>query len=445
MKLKESILYRKYGEYTFVYDYKSGTKLLFNDIVYDIFNFFSGFSESEEITEYLLTLYTFDSEEEKKNFIDDISTFIAYLVSLDIIEENEETEEKDVVEDEEDVEDILKTVCDSENILEHAYFELTYRCNEKCIHCYEEHLDNTISDELTLEEVCDVLEKLKEMGVMEVTFTGGEVAVRKDFIQICEYASLLGFAIHIYTNGIGFSDQDIQRLRELNIASISFSVYSLDEAIHDSITQLKGSLKKTLYSLFAFKTMGIHTIIKTVVMKQNISSFSKIVDFCNIMGIKLETSLQLLATDTLDVRPKQFRLSEVSEYYQCMYYEAKSFGWSGLDNPFKEERKEVCGLGRSINISPSGDCFPCNVLNVPVGNVRTDDIRDIWSGEKMEVFRQFNVSQLDIECQKCDKFKYCLYCPGAMLREMGSMSKHNQVNCILAQAKKDLFENMTKE
>ena len=55
-------------------------------------------------------------------------------------------------------------------------FELTYRCNEKCIHCYEEHSSVSV-DELSYEELCDVLDELRDMGVLEVTFTGDRKSV----------------------------------------------------------------------------------------------------------------------------------------------------------------------------------------------------------------------------------------------------------------------------
>ncbi len=439
LKLYEWIKYREYADYTVVYDTKNNKKTIFSGIAYDIMQLLEKERSFSEIVDSIITKYDITLQQQA-DIERDIESFVSMLidssmVSCPTIEEDNRLDSAD---------DLLLNICSDNNQLEHVYFELTYRCNQKCIHCYEGH--NVHCSELSFAEICSLLDQLREMGVLELTFTGGEVAVREDFLAICAYASVLGFVIHIYTNGIGFSDSAITELCEMHIADIAFSIYSINEDIHDNITGMPGSLKRTLRTLFAFRSAGVCTIIKTVVMKQNSESFKELVEFAKIMQIPLETSMQVLATDKDDGRIYQHRLADEELYYKYMRYEAEAFEYGVSCNQYcAHSRTTVCGLGKCLNITPDGTVFPCNVLNLALGNIRDMSINEIWNSSQLEKLRQFNVRDLEEECQSCENLNYCLYCPGAMLRETGHMNKHTQDVCLLSNAKRRVFEYMSKK
>jgi radical SAM protein with 4Fe4S-binding SPASM domain len=292
-------------------------------------------------------------------------------------------------------------------------------------------------------EICDILDELLDMGVLEVTFTGGEVSVRSDFLEICAYASLLGFVVHIYTNGIGFTDDEITQLCQMNVADIAFSVYSMNPLVHDAITQVPGSFNRTMRTMFAVRSSGIKVIMKTVVMKKNNDGFKDVVDFAKIMHIPLETSMQILATSPQDHRPKQHRLDDEERYFENMLYEAKAFGYGISNNIYcGEKRTNVCGLGQCLNITPNGIVYPCNVLNVSVGNLREQSVRDIWGSSVLQDLRSFGVCNLSLQCQNCESLSYCLYCPGASMRETGNMSFPIPDTCLITNAKRRVYESI---
>lgn len=436
MKLYEWIKFREYGDYTVVYDTVKGTKTIFEGIASDILNLLQSEISFEEIVENIINAYQVD-EELRCSVEKDVETFLNQIEKAGML--NQSGEEWKISKT--DANQKLVELCGELQQLEHVYFELTYRCNEKCIHCYEEHSSVSV-DELSYEELCDVLDELRDMGVLEVTFTGGEVAVRKDFIKICAYASLLGFVVHIFTNGIAFTDKDIEELCQMHIADIAFSVYSMNPSVHDSITQVPGSFFRTMYALFAFKSSGIRTIIKTVVMKQNNTSHSAIVDFCRMMHIQLETSMQILATDMKDLRPAVHRLGDENQYYAHMLYEATTLGY-GTKNVYETSaRSKVCGLGQSLNVTPDGTVYPCNVLNIPLGSLRKQSVRDIWNSTELRKLQEFNVCNLNEQCRKCENLNYCLYCPGAVFRETGYMAAVVQDTCLIANAKRRVYKTL---
>lgn len=436
MKLQPHIIFRCYGDYTVVYDVKKGAKSIFEGIAFDILELLKKEITFEEIVDRLMISYSM-ADDERAVIEDDVFDFLSQLSQLEMIDSF--SSDSEVTDSDSDKQ--LTKICEELNQLEHVYFELTYNCNQKCIHCYEEH--GCPLNKLDFEEICTILDELKTMGVLEVTFTGGEVATRKDFISICAYASILGFAIHVYTNGIGFSDEDILKLSQMNIADISFSVYSLDPSIHDAITKVSGSLQKTLRTMFALRSNGISVIIKTVVLKQNNESFKSLIDFSKIMNIPIETSMQILPTSPDDSRPSRYRLNDENLYFENMLYEAETLGY-GIHNVYcDEKRTRVCGLGRCINVTPNGDVYPCNVLNVTVGNLRKQSISEVWNSPQLIELRKFSVSNLSEKCRKCENLNYCLYCPGAVLRETGSMTTPAPDTCSISRAKRRVFELKT--
>src|SRR5258707_9030281 len=77
--------------------------------------------------------------------------------------------------------------------------DITYRCNERCIHCYLDHEDH---GEMTTAEIKDLLDQLADAGVFFLTLSGGEIFLRKDLFEIVEHARKLMFAVKLKTNAV---------------------------------------------------------------------------------------------------------------------------------------------------------------------------------------------------------------------------------------------------
>src|SRR5207237_6530518 len=77
--------------------------------------------------------------------------------------------------------------------------DITYRCNERCIHCYLDHDDH---GEMTTAEIKDLLVQLADAGVFFLTLSGGEIFLRKDLFEIIEHARKLMFSVKLKTNAV---------------------------------------------------------------------------------------------------------------------------------------------------------------------------------------------------------------------------------------------------
>ena len=118
--------------------------------------------------------------------------------------------------------------------------DLTYRCNERCIHCYLDHDDH---GEMNTAEILDLLEQMAAAGVFFLTISGGEILMRRDFFEILEYARKLMFCVKLKTNGVMIREEQAARLARAAIDSVQISIYSHKAEVHDAITKLPGSLQ----------------------------------------------------------------------------------------------------------------------------------------------------------------------------------------------------------
>src|SRR5713101_7321917 len=90
------------------------------------------------------------------------------------------------------------------------HLDVTYRCNERCVHCYLDHDDH---GEMTTAEILNILDQLAEAGTFFLTLSGAEVLMRRDFFEILEHARRLLFNVRIKTNGVMIGVVEAARMR----------------------------------------------------------------------------------------------------------------------------------------------------------------------------------------------------------------------------------------
>ncbi|PYV14174.1 MAG: hypothetical protein DMG21_19030, partial [Acidobacteria bacterium] len=156
-------------------------------------------------------------------------------------------------------------------------------CNERCVHCYLEHDDR---GEMTTAEICGLLDQLAEAGVFFLTFSGGEVLMRMDFFEILEHARARLFSVKIKTNAFMIREKQADRMRDLGVDSVQVSIYSHRAEVHDAITKLPGSLKRSLAGIRSLRERGLKVIIANVLMRQNVGDYAGVQALARELGVK---------------------------------------------------------------------------------------------------------------------------------------------------------------
>jgi radical SAM protein with 4Fe4S-binding SPASM domain len=331
-----------------------------------------------------------------------------------------------------------------------VHVDLTYRCNERCIHCYLDHEDH---GEMKTQEIKNVLEQLAQTGTLFLTFSGGEIFLRADLFELLEFARSLHFDISLKTNALLIDSERARKLRELRVRKIQISIYSAEPEVHDAITKVRGSLERTLAAIRFLQAEGLQVKIACPLMKQNLTAYRNVQALAAELGVPYvldmtitpkmdgDMSLLQLRSSTTELLPilQDATLNPRACSPNSLEAETISTGGatgsatsSGIESQAYEDIP--CSAGHnSCYISPYGDVFPCVQMPVATGNLRKQTFEDIWfRSEEMNRVRAVRESQLPL-CSKCSIRQYCERCPGLAQMEGGDLLGAYERACELAE------------
>ena len=157
--------------------------------------------------------------------------------------------------------------------------ELTSRCNERCVHCYIPHAEKT--SDIAPELFFRVLEQCHEMGVLDITLSGGEALLHPQFCDFLRKAKEYDFSVAILSNLTLLNDEIISAMKEILLSSVQVSLYSMKAEIHDSISQLPGSFEKTKNAILRLIDNDIPVQISCPVMKQNKDCYADVLKWAH--------------------------------------------------------------------------------------------------------------------------------------------------------------------
>jgi MoaA/NifB/PqqE/SkfB family radical SAM enzyme len=266
-------------------------------------------------------------------------------------------------------------------------FEVTHRCNLGCQHCYLTEgpvgRPRPTRDELTLDEVRRGLDQLAEAGTLFLTLSGGEVFMRRDFLDIVAHARALNFSVTVFTTGTLLTPETAAELAGLHPLSVEVSIYSARPEIHDRVTRIPGSHARSLQALRRLKTHGVIILIKSPIMVLNSGEYRGIVELAEELGAGYGFDPMLIPRRDGDTTP--LKLAAGHDQMRAFFADpvlAKEFFQPVRCLP--QPGEELCGTGRrTCMISPYGDVFPCAVHPVPAGNLREKSFHEIWSGSPL--------------------------------------------------------------
>ena len=311
--------------------------------------------------------------------------------------------------------------------------DLTYRCNERCIHCYLDHEDH---GEMTTAEILGLLDQLAAAGVFFLNVSGGEIFMRPDLFTIIEHARKRQFSVKLKTNGVMIREAKARRIAALGVEAVQISLYSHDAATHDEITKLRGSFKRTVEGARLLRDAGVKVIFANVLMQQNADHYKQVQALAAEMGIRYEVDATI--TPMMDgdrgivaLNMDGGRLAAIMHDTTLLGDQAERLlaapsGPTPLDEAYKTL---PCSAGHTAcYVSPYGDVFPCVQFPFKVGNVREQAFIDIWKhSPQLNEVRAIRVSDLE-GCSSCVHGSSCARCPGLAYLE-GNMRGPSIQDC----------------
>lgn len=269
-------------------------------------------------------------------------------------------------------------------------FELTYNCSEKCIHCYNDGASRNDSetsyrsrDELTLEDYKSVIDQLYDLGLYKVCLTGGDPFSKPIVWEIIDYLYQRDIAFDILTNGQKLSSTELDRLVNYFPRFVGLSVYSADESVHDRITRVKGSLKRTLKVAEHLSTYGVPMSFKCVIFKTNVQSYQTVKELAANYGAAPQFELNLcngVGGDVSVVKNLGLPADVIEVVLRDPDVPIHVSSPDGENDVYylKDTNNHPCRAGiDAFNITPEGELTPCCAFPTSCGNVKERQLSDV--------------------------------------------------------------------
>jgi AdoMet-dependent heme synthase len=329
-----------------------------------------------------------------------------------------------------------------------VHMDLTYRCNERCLHCYLDHDDR---GEMTTAEIKGILDQLAEAGVFFLTLSGGEPLMRKDFFAIISHARSLLFNVKVKTNGLMIGEDEARRLQELGVENLQISVYSHRPDVHDAITKVKGSLERTKTAIRFLRAQGLKLTIANVMMTGNLGDQAGVRELAKELDCLYTVDPTI--TPHIDGDTSLLRLRIPTHELEKLMHSPELVG-GDIDEycaPAPEADSDTlestpCSAGHTAcYISPYADVFPCVQFPLPTGSLRRQKFLDIWNDSpQMNEVRSIRLQDLST-CSGCGHVGGCTRCPGLAYME-GNMRGPSSADCEKSFARTGIWSaNMIKK
>lgn len=321
--------------------------------------------------------------------------------------------------------------------------QVTDRCNYACVHCYQEHIDH---DELSFDEIVDILRQLADAGVLFLTLMGGELFMRRDADDILRTAHDMGFALKIKTTGHHIHDRRADFLATLRPLQADLSLYAATPHLHEAVTRQEGSWQRTFDAAKRLIERKIPVQLNAPIMEINAEDVGNIARLADELGAEFSLDPKITSMENGDQSTVASRMS--GKTLEAFYrgdenglddYVVKAFGRiHELGDRARPLDHTPCRAGQqTLSIGPRGEVKPCSSLPLVCGDLRTQSFEEIWNGSKeLEHVRGLRWATIP-ECNVCEVRAYCQRCHGMAMLEQGEIRGPSLEACRHAVAVRD--------
>jgi radical SAM protein with 4Fe4S-binding SPASM domain len=312
-------------------------------------------------------------------------------------------------------------------------WNMTFRCNLQCPHCYIDARESEGKGELNTSEGKMLIDQIAEVSKPILILSGGEPLLRKDIFELARYATEKGLIVAMGTNGTLISDSVAQELKSCGVKAVAVSIDSCIPERHDAFRGLNGSWKRTLKGIEACIRNDIEVQVNTTVTQQNYDEIDSMMAFAEKHGASAFHLFFLVPTgrgvNIEDISADMYErmLDGVLDKIATARYNlmvrpicAPQFMriamQKGLDLT-RWSRGCIAGL-TYCRIYPTGEVTPCPYLPIKLGNIRETHFEEIWfQSPILKALRDFET--LKGKCGVCD---YRAVCGGCRARAYGLTS-----------------------
>ncbi len=275
--------------------------------------------------------------------------------------------------------------------------ELTYRCNLDCFFCYNDL--GARGEPLSRARYLALLAELADLGVLHLTFSGGEPLAHPDFLLLGAAAREHGFVVRIKSNGHALRGELARRVRdEVDPFVVELSLHGATAAVHDRQTRVPGSFDRLLANVAELQALGLRLKLNATLTAWNEHEIEPMLDLAAALGLPLQIDPQVTPRDDggrtpLSIAPSPRAVERLFAVLAARTppetpaaekaAPAPPAAPCGVSAPPAAPRESAgekhCGAGSAgIAVDPYGNVYPCVQWRRPVGNLHRATLREIW-------------------------------------------------------------------
>ncbi len=320
-------------------------------------------------------------------------------------------------------------------------WEVTRRCNLKCVHCRSSsELEAKGHPDFSLAEAKRVIDDIASYASPVVVLSGGEPLLREDVFEIAQYGTDKGLRMCMATNGTLVTDDICRKIKDVGIKMVSLSIDGSTAKVHDNFRNSPGAFDGTMNAVRLFKENDISFLVNSSFTKRNQDEVPKVFKLVKELGVTAWYMFMIVPTgrgedimeELISVEDYEALLDwhyemEKTEkdilvrptcapsYYRVVLQKAKESGddFKRRSLQFSTGGSKGCLAGQLISLlDVDGNLLPCSYFPLAAGNIREQSFKDIW--EKSELFNDLR----DFKAYKgrCGACEYVGVCGGCRAR-----------------------------
>jgi radical SAM protein with 4Fe4S-binding SPASM domain len=290
---------------------------------------------------------------------------------------------------------------------------LTYRCQNKCLHCYNE---TRPLKELSTEEWRKVIARTWQLGIPHIVFTGGEPTLVADLDQLVAESEKWGQVTGLVTNGRTLAREGyLHDLVVKGLDHVQITLLSHIPEEHDRLVGSPGAWNQTVAGIKIAASEDVYLSTNTTIMRSNLSTVEETMRFLISLGVK-NIAFNGLIRSGKGVNAEGVTYEELTSALKKLQSISAESGTRMIwytPTPYHEMNPVNLGLGIkqctacSLNmaVEPDGSVLPCQSYYESLGNILTDPWENIWNHDLCRSIRQRKY--LDEKCSKCAMVETC--------------------------------------
>ena len=320
--------------------------------------------------------------------------------------------------------------------------DLTYRCNNNCRHCWVRLApgDAVKQNELSTEEIFDIVNQARALGCREWSISGGEPMLRPDFYDILDYISSQSKTYSLNTNGTLITPK-IARLLKERKGNKMVALYGATKEVYEAVSRIPGSFEAAMRGFRLLKEAGAGFVVQVIPMTANYFQYEKMIELAKSLSPhwRIGAPWLYLSADGDEKKNQDIREQRLPAEVAVK-----------LDPPVVSDQEEAVGCGcvtndnlfescidirRDFYVDPYGRMTFCSYIRDPelMYDVRQGSVQDAWENFIPSLKSKVKATEEYIEnCGTCSKRSSCRWCMVYGYLEQGRYSAKVPYLCYVA-------------